>query len=89
MQYNTGSAYIARNETEQFLLNAGADPTAVITVMTPDGKNYDKVAPTSPLRAEAPAFKVNSQSASEYVPGLTPEKNVTTASDISAKAKDS
>ncbi|KAI7193402.1 hypothetical protein KC316_g5066, partial [Hortaea werneckii] len=37
MQYNTGSAYIARNETEQFLLNAGADPTAVITVMTPNG----------------------------------------------------
>ncbi|KAI7198344.1 hypothetical protein KC316_g16953, partial [Hortaea werneckii] len=86
---NTGSAYIARNETEQFLLNAGADPTAVITVMTPNGKNYDKVAPTSPLRAEAPAFQVNSQSASEYVPGLTPEKNVTTASNISAKAKDS
>ncbi|KAI7237137.1 hypothetical protein KC330_g3370 [Hortaea werneckii] len=89
MQYNTGSAYIARNETEQFLLNAGADPTAVITVMTPNGKNYDKVAPTSPLRAEALAFQVNSQSASEYVPGLTPEKNITTASDISAKAKDS
>ncbi|RMX88888.1 hypothetical protein D0869_01280 [Hortaea werneckii] len=89
MQYNTGSAYIARNETEQFLLNAGADPTAVITVMTPNGKNYDKAAPTSPLRAEAPAFQVNSQSASEYVPGLTPEKNVTTASDINAKAKDS
>ncbi|KAI7553443.1 hypothetical protein KC331_g1225 [Hortaea werneckii] len=89
MQYNTGSAYIARNEAEQFLLNAGADPTAVITVMTPNGKNYDKVAPNSPLRAEAPAFQVNSQSAPEYVPGLTPEKNTTTASDISAKAKDS
>ncbi|GAB1735023.1 hypothetical protein NU219Hw_g94t1 [Hortaea werneckii] len=88
MQYNTGIAYIARNETEQFLMNAGADPTAVITVMTPNGKNDDRVAPTSPLRAEAPAFQVNSQSASECVPGLTPEKNVTTASDINGKAKD-
>lgn len=89
MQYNTGSAYIARNETEQFLLDAGVDPTAVITVTTPNGKNDARVVPTSPLRAEAPAFQVDSQSASEYVPGLTPEKNVTTASDINAKANDS
>ncbi|KAI6890038.1 hypothetical protein KC325_g228 [Hortaea werneckii] len=88
MQFNTGSAYIARNETEQFLLNAGADPTAVITVTTPNGKNDDRVAPTSPMRAEAPAFQVNSQSASENVPGLTPGKNVTSASNINGKAKD-
>ncbi|KAI7286941.1 hypothetical protein KC345_g933 [Hortaea werneckii] len=87
MQYNTGSAYIARNETEQFLMDAGADPTAVITINTPTGKNGDM--PTSPLRAEAPAFQVNSQSASEYLPGLTPVKKVTSASDTNGKAKDS
>ncbi|KAI6867807.1 hypothetical protein KC338_g4233 [Hortaea werneckii] len=89
MQFNTGSAYIARNKTEQFLMDAGADPTAVITINPPNGKNDDRVAPTSPLRAEAPAFQVNSQSASEYIPGLTPVKNVTPASDINCKAKDS
>ncbi|RMY77839.1 hypothetical protein D0863_01084 [Hortaea werneckii] len=89
MQFNTGSAYIARNKTEQFLMDAGADPTAVITINTPIGKNDDRVAPTSPLRAEAPAFQVNSQSASEYIPGLTPVKNVTPASAINGKAKDS
>ncbi|KAI6815760.1 hypothetical protein KC332_g2936 [Hortaea werneckii] len=87
MQYNTVSAYIARNKTEQFLMDAGADPTAVITINTPSGKNGDM--PTSPLRAEAPAFQVNSQSASECVPGLTPVKNVNSASDTNGKAKDS